>query len=200
MSEYSIMPLAEILEESGESGAEKLLSSFSCPINKDVETFLLNENKAINMERQRVSVTYLVFYKEIFCAYFTLASKIIAIEKGHGISNKTYERITKFGTCDNNICTIPSPLIAQLGKNYTDNRNELIDGDTLLDFALMYIKDVQKLVGGKVVYIECKDEVNLVDFYSRNGFVEFGRRELDPDEIDENDDCKYLLRMLKYLG
>ena len=199
MSEYSIIPLADILDEIGESDTENLLSSFSCPMNKDVETFLRTKSKAISMEQQRVSVTYLVFCDNTFCAYFALASKVITIEKGRSISNKTYERIQKFGACDNDICTIPSPLIAQLGKNYANSNNNLIDGDTLLEMACMYVKEVQKIIGGKVVYIECDDNDKLKNFYNRNGFVEFDRRELDADERQENTDSKYLLRMLKYL-
>lgn len=203
MSEYSVIPLADILDEIGESDTEKLLSSFSCPKNTDVENFLRQPSKAISMEKQRVSVTYLVFCQSgelnAFCGYFTLASKVIAVEKGNGINAKTFDRIRKFGACDSNICTIPSPLIAQLGKNYTNGSNRLIDGDTLLGTACLYVKEAQRLIGGKVVYIECEDKPKLTDFYGRNGFVEFDRRELDADERDDGTDSRYLLRMLKYL-
>ena len=60
------------------------------------------------------------------------------------------------------------------------------------------VKDVQSDLGGKFVYLECEDKEKLIDFYSANGFVDFGKRNLDPDET-EIMHGHYLIQMLKYL-
>jgi hypothetical protein len=108
------------------------------------------------------------------------------------------KRISKFGQYDDELkqYMISSPLIAQLGKN--DEYKGLISGDVLLSYACDTVKQAQALLGGKIVYLECEDKVRLLEFYRNNGFVDFGKREL---EVDEKDDMegKYLIQLLKYL-
>ena len=57
---------------------------------------------------------------------------------------------------------------------------------------------MQEIVGGKIVYLECEDKPRLIDFYSENGFVNFGKRMLDRDETDTLSG-EYLIQMLKYM-
>lgn len=59
------------------------------------------------------------------------------------------------------------------------------------------IAEAQFVLGGKVVYLECEDNEKLKNFYSSNGFVEFGKRKLDRDEKDDLSG-EYLVQMLKY--
>ena len=89
-------------------------------------------------------------------------------------------------------------LIGQLGKNFSNNDNDLITGDKLLEFACQKVKEVQMIAGGKFVYLECEDKQCLKDFYSKNGFINFGKRWLDRDEKDELSG-DYLIEMIKYL-
>ena len=93
---------------------------------------------------------------------------------------------------------LSAPLIAQLGKNYTKGYNKLITGDELLNIACKKVSQIQMDLGGRYVYIECDDIPALVNFYARNGFVEFDKRQLEKDEIDLFT-CKYLIQMLKYI-
>ena len=60
------------------------------------------------------------------------------------------------------------------------------------------VLQAQALLGGRFVYLECEPCVKLIDFYEKNGFVEFGRRYLEPDEADKFTN-KYLIQMLKDL-
>ena len=71
---------------------------------------------------------------------------------------------------------VPVPLIAQLGKN--DQYSELISGEQLLTLACNRVKQAQKIIGGKMVYIECASNPKLHSFYYVNGFTEFGQREV----------------------
>jgi len=108
--------------------------------------------------------------------------------------------MSKFGQFDKTIqrYTISAPLIGQLGKNYANGYNKLITGDELLKLALDKVREMQTIVGGKIVYLECEQKESLIDFYSRNGFVNFGLRALDRDETD-NLSGESLVQMLRYM-
>ena len=58
---------------------------------------------------------------------------------------------------------------------------------------------IQAVLGGKFVYLECEDKDALLNFYGDNGFVIFGKRDLDRDERDRQSG-QYLVQLLKYLG
>lgn len=115
------------------------------------------------------------------------------------MSNTLQKRISKFASYDimNKAYRLSAPLIAQIGKNYSSNFNSLISGDELLKIACDKISEAQKILGGKIVYLECEDCDKLTNFYNVNGFVVFGKRALDRDE--ELLKGKYLLQLLKYI-
>ena len=72
-----------MIDALGESMVVNMLSSFSCPKNKDVENFL--KSKSIIFSKQGISKTHLVFtsYKgePVLIGYFALAPKYIVIKK-----------------------------------------------------------------------------------------------------------------------
>lgn len=88
------------------------------------------------------------------------------------------------------------PLIAQLGRNFNPNLPLSISGSDLLSMALQRVLDVEHLIGGKTVYIECNNQLKLFDFYSAAGFLAFDKRNRQ-GSIDEND---VLVQMLKYFN
>lgn len=202
MTGYIQVNLNNMLRELGEDETKNILSSFICPQNKDVEYFL--KNTAIEFSKQGLAKTHLVFAsykgKPVLVGYFTLAIKSFVLKKS-ALSKSARKKICKFGHYDLSLerYIISAPLIGQLGKNYSNGFNKLITGDELLKMALDKITIVQQQAGGKVVYLECEDKEKLINFYRSNGFVIFGKRTLDNDEID-NLSGKYLIQMLKYMG
>lgn len=202
MQGFVILNLKSIIDQIGEPAAKAVLSNFSCPLNKDVEYFI--RTKAIEFAKQSIAITYLVYtqYKSenALIAYFTLANKFVAIYK-ESLSSGMRRRISKFCQYDPTIkrYTLSAPLIAQLGKNYYNSYDKLITGDELLKIACDKVAESQKIIGGKVVYLECEDKEKLIGFYSTNGFVNFGKRKLDKEETELNDG-DYLVQMLKYLA
>ena len=215
MTGYKLVMLKDLLEELGEDGTKSILSSFSCPLNADVEMFL--RDKAILFEVRRFSSTYLIFASfrnELQLAgYFTLASKHFVIPdkatKSHdsrgkvtGPSKALIKKLKNFGTYDEMLKqhTISAPLIGQLGRNFAsgDGDIKLITGDELLKIACDKVREGQSFFGGRFVYLECEDKPKLIDFYSDNGFVEFGKRNLESDERDLMSG-EYLVQMLKDL-
>ena len=198
---YSLISLKDMISELGESDVKNRLSSFSSPLNSDVEYFI--KNKAVDFAKQSIAPTTLVYtsYKDkpVICGYFTITLKTFTVCK-NDVGSNTFRRLKKFGTYDEDYkcCDIPAPLIAQLSKNFEYDNGKLITGSQLLDFAIQEVKKLQALGGGKVVYIECEDKERLIEFYTKNGFKKFGKRNLDKDERDKLDG-QYLVQMLKYL-
>ena len=202
MTGYKVVNLKMMIEELGEDHTKAVLSQFSCPLNKDVEQFI--RSKAISFANQGWAQTHLVMasYKgePVLVGYFALASKHITISSKifQSRSNGTRKRIAKFASYDPGIKSyiLSAPLIAQLGKNYSNGYNRLITGDEILDIACEKISRIQYDLGGR--FVECEDKAALVDFYSRNGFCEFDHRQLDADETDLLSG-EYLVQLLKYI-
>lgn len=184
MTGYIKVSLSMLIEEIGEDNAKQLLSDFSCPLNNDIERFL--RFKAIEFEKQQLSRTQLIFAsyceKIVLVAYYTLSQKSFNITKA-ALSATLRKKITKYSTYDYVLKSyiLPAPLIAQ--------------GDELLKIACDDVQLVQSIVGGKIAYLECEDCPRLLDFYTSNGFVEFDKRPLDPNETAIKGE--YLVQMLK---
>lgn len=119
MTGYRIVNLAALIEELGEDTAKGILSTFSCPLNPDVEYFL--RQKAIDFATQGWAQTHLVFasyQKEwVLVGYFALASKHITISSEflYKQSKTLKKRISKFASFDSNLKAyiLSAPLIAQ---------------------------------------------------------------------------------------
>ena len=86
-----------------------------------------------------------------------------------------------------------APLIAQLGKNFSNGNDTLISGADLLQLAVNKIQKIQKEIGGRFMYLECEDNEKLLAFYNKHNFKIFGKRILDRDETDIKGD--YLIQM-----
>lgn len=200
MDGFVKVPLKKLMNNIGENGTFEILSDFSCPLNQDIEIFL--KKKAVEFEKQGISATHLVFASfkgdNVLVGYYTLSTKSFNVTKS-AISKSLSKRINKFATYDSDLRSyiLPAPLLAQIGKNFTNGYNKLITGDELLNMAVEDVRMIQQIIGGKVLYLECEDKQCLVDFYSENGFVKFNERKLDRDETGISGE--YLVQMLRYL-
>lgn len=201
MPEYKLINLQDIIEELGENRTKSILSEFICPENLDVQEFI--HSKAIEFSKRGFAKTTLVFWvsadkkEKCLVGYFALSNKNITIKKKN-VSKNIYKKIYQFSdNSEDDTCTIVAILIGQLGKNYKDGNDTIIHGNELLQMAIDKIREAQNIIGGKFVYLECEDKEKLLKFYERNGFISFGKRNLDKDE--DNISGKYLIQMLKYL-
>lgn len=191
--------ILDMLNMYGEAACTEILSTFICPLNIDVADFI--HNKAIEFARQRIAITFLVFREtekgNVLTGYYTLANKFVAVS-ANILSKTLQKRIAKFSQYDASLnrYLISMPLIAQLGRNYSDTaRVYPISGNELLDLACQNIKKVQHIIGGKTAYIECASNPNLREFYSTHDFVPFGERERENGELT---DSPILVQMLRY--
>lgn len=167
-----------------EETIKEVISTFYCSKDPDIESFLKSENKAILFERKSKSRTYMIFDEDgleggtfILLAYFTIAMQTLKVPDGTAASQirKLDGLYAKKGS--EAITEIPSFLIGQLGKN--DKYTGRISGDELLEYAFSVIGKAQGIVGGRVVFIECQDKPQLINFYTKNGFKHFRK---DPED------------------
>lgn len=195
---YKIINLKDIYNTIGETDTKELLKDFECNLNKDVEDFL--KHKAIEFSKQDIAQTFIVTcsYKkeEVIVGYFSIANKGTNIRKTI-LSSSKRKRLLKYAHYehDTKSFVIALPLIGQLGKNFHNNYNKLITGDTLLKMACDKVKEGLNLFGGRFTFLECEDIPELREFYESNGFVCFAKRNLEKDERDKNSG-DYLLQML----
>ena len=194
--EYTAVNIRDYLldnhsEITGEQILINLFSGFSCPLNPNVEKFL--KENAIHFTKKNQSVTYLVFSEKtaILVGYFTLAIKPITVNS-HVLSKKKKKKLLRVGKidADRQEFYLSAYLIAQLGKNYSENANTQITGKQLLEIAITEVKKLQYRAGGVAVFLESENNPKLIQFYTEeNNFKEFGIRK----------DEETLVQMLKLL-
>lgn len=119
LNDYTQIWLRDLIEQLGETQVEKILSTFECPKNNDIEYFI--RNTAVNFTKNQLAPTCLVFvYSEngpILIGYYTITMKTLNLESMN-ISKSLNKKISKFATYNEELHThsVPSPLIAQLRK------------------------------------------------------------------------------------
>ena len=182
--------------ELGEDELIQILSEFSCPMNPDVERFL--KHSSIEFTKKNQSVTYLVFsvVGGRLLGYFTLALKPLTV-RGETVSNTVKRKLLRVSELDekSDTYTMSAYLIAQLGKNYSENDGKMITGAELLELAWDKIKTTQYMFGGMVTFLETENEEKLLSFYRNNRFSQFDTRQTASD-TDESHELVQLLRLL----
>ena len=182
--------------ELGEDELRQILSEFSCPMNPDVERFL--KYSSIEFTKKNQSVTYLVFSVADgkLLGYFTLALKPLTV-RGETVSNTVKRKLLRVSELDkkSDTYTMSAYLIAQLGKNYSENDGKMITGAELLELAWDKIKATQYMFGGMVTFLEAENEEKLLSFYRNNRFSQFDTRQT-ASGTDESHDLVQLLRLL----
>ena len=143
-----VVNILDLLEIMGRETVEKLLRSFSCPLNAEIETFLLK--KSIDFSLQKISITHLVFNeRKELVAYFALSSKPVGINCD-SLSKSLQRKLKRYGiynSCTNSVHS-SAYLIAQFGKNADVITENGIKGDMLMEQVFSSLKDVQHNFGG----------------------------------------------------
>lgn len=122
------------------TSTQEVISSFICPRDTDIESFL--KTKAIRFENASKSRTYLLFDKDAasngelrLLAYFTVALHILFVPIG--FSGNRIKKFDGFSSTvhGKRISEFPCYLIGQIGKNATCNA-DVIAGDVIMDYVL----------------------------------------------------------------
>ena len=159
---YSRFKLSDLLANKSTNQIKKLLKTFVCTKNADVQDFL--HNKAITFERNLRSCTYLYVSNadKSVAAYITLGIKSLLTD------TLSDEAIVFLDGYTNEILSIPCYLIAQLGKS--DICKEKI-GSFLLDDALSIIDKSQDSLKGRFVLIDSVNDDRVINFYKEKSFI-----------------------------
>lgn len=73
-------------------------------------------------------------------------------------------------------------LLAQFGKNYGVENGERINGSEMMKYVNLVLRDIQRRIGGGIVYLDCEDTPKLKNFYAGENFKEFADRFSSEDE------------------
>lgn len=183
MRQFDTINILDMLGAIGEAELQQCLSDFSCPINPEIEQFVLNN--AIEFAKKKLSVTYFVVNGHgKIAAVFTLAHK--AVEIGNtNLSNSKRKKLSRYAILDSesNSYTVSAFLIAQFGKNYAVDEGKGINGNELMDLTFEILKHVQYYVGGGIVYLDCEEIDKVLEFYQSdyNRFKKFGERKSESE-------------------
>ncbi len=188
MRSFETVNILDMIGAIGEVNLKLCLSYFSCPINPEIENFILNN--AIEFAKKKLSVTYFAVNESgKIVAVFTLAHKAIEIGNAN-LSNSKRKKINRYAILDSETgsYTVSAFLIAQFGKNYAVNEGKDISGNELMDLTFEILEKVQQHIGGGIVFLECENKAKLLDFYQseKNGFMPFNER------YSVNDKIKYI--------
>lgn len=168
--------LGDIIDRPEEIVFTEAISNFSCK-DADVEFFL--KHKSIEYEKRNKSRTYLILDEDdlsertlVIVGYFTLSLKVLSFD--NSVSKSKIKAIDGFSK---DVRAVASILIGQFGKDTVAAQN--IKGRDLFDLCLNVIYQIHKLIGGRIVLIECQEISDVVAFYKKSGFVLLQRDEGD---------------------
>lgn len=178
MTDYSVISILDLLESVGENGVTDILSGFSCPKNQEIENFL--HRNALDFSKRKMSITYLVLdEQQRFTGYFTLTHKssLMPTDKLSKTSQKKLAAHARFDEASN-CYDVSAFLVAQFGKNYSVLNGNAISGNHLMDQVFSVLYEVQRLIGGGIVFLECEGNDKLLEFYQNdsNRFKLYGER------------------------
>ena len=119
---------------------------------------------------------------------FTLAHKTIEIPESV-LSKTKRKRIERYVRFNKTLNAYPVSvfLIAQFGKNYALDEKQRISGDLLMKLADKELYDVQHRIGGRLKYLDCEDDIKLIDFYQKKQ-----QFQLFDERISEKDGKRYI--------
>ena len=174
---HEVKNILEMLDSVGEERLKLFLKTFSSPVNPAIENFV--KNRAIDFARKKVSVTYLVtdFDDGQILGCFALTHKAVSIP-GAGLSSSSRRKLERFARLDRAAGDYMASafLIAQFGKNFGVDDGRRIAGSQLMDIVNDVLVNIQRQIGGGIIYLDCEDNEKLQQFYINEKFHKFGER------------------------
>ena len=182
-----VVNILDGIEELGEEVLKADLSYFVSEKNPEIEEFI--REKAIEFAKRKLSITYLIndATDGVILGYFTLAHKSVILS-GEGLSKTFQKKLAVFSRLDKDTgnYVVSAFLLAQLGKNYAVEPDRRMSGKQMMELVNNVLLDVQRRIGGRVLYLDCEDNPKLKNFYFSENFKEF------TDRFSSEDKRKYI--------
>lgn len=173
--DVSLISLSKLISSGDLStgSLRKALHALKCPRDMDVERYL--HQYAITNEKNGSSRTYLVIDKRQLddkkklrvVAYFTLA---ITVTDFSGIDEGNRKDYLGFIPKRSAQDYFAGYLLAQIGRSQ-DYSHEQFDCKELMDEAESRVAEAIDLVGGRVIYLDCKNTPKLISLYEHQGYT-----------------------------
>jgi len=164
LTDYRVTPLRKVMVTHSPEHLSRILSSFSCERDKDVESFL--KEKAIVQEKKQISRTYLIFTTDPLpelVTYFTVAVNSMDVTDLE-CSNELRKKMNI------NRGLAQSYLIGQIGKRDGGQKGL---GEFAISSAVDLITEANVRVGCRLIRLDCKRP--LIKYYTDNGFTLAGK-------------------------
>lgn len=161
--DFSCFSLSEIVDNtSSKNQIKKLLQTFKCNQNLDLQEFLYN--KALLFEKNLRSRTYIYIDNKTkkVVAYFTIA---ISTLYTNCISSEVIRLLDGYR---DDIQSIPCFLIGQLGKS--DLYKDIKIGQFIIEDAIGIIDNAQISLGGRFILLDSINIKEVISFYEDNLF------------------------------
>jgi hypothetical protein len=161
---YKFYSLSYLLNTLNRTKLKKLLKTFKCSLNKDIEFFL--HRNALLFEQKQRSKTYIYLNIDTMevAGYFTIGISCIDVES-FSISTlqKIYDKNHISKKC------LPCYIIGQLGKS---DKYKKVKGTTLLKKSIEIIQEANKLLNSKIIVLDSINYKKVIEFYKEYGFFE----------------------------
>jgi hypothetical protein len=160
---FSRFSLYEIIKNtSSNRKVKKLLQTFHCNLNIDLQDFL--HNKAITFQKNLRASSYLYInnHTQEVQAYFTITISTLHTQ---GISPQVIKTLDGY---KDNTASIPCFLIGQLGKSDVFKDKKI--GKHLLNDAIEIINKSQNSLGGRFILLDAINHEQVIKFYKNNAF------------------------------
>ena len=171
MREYIIFSLGDLIKGGyTEKGLSPFFNDFTCEREKDLEIFL--RNKAITYDNSNLGKTSLIIDKDSFdqgkldvMAFFTIGQTSVDIG---ALSNNKKKKLLGSVHGRDKLLSYQAYLIGQLGRSDMYTTDD-ISGETILNECYAEIRKVQRIVGGRLLLLECREHMFEL-FYQKKGF------------------------------
>lgn len=157
-----IQALSDALKNIDIDSLKLVLKKYKCDKDEDIETFLVNF--AIDYELKNVARTFLIMSEEhpgIILGYFSIGLNVMQFDLEQEVGD-AYEGINLY---ENGFR--PIYKLFMIGKNSAYNLKFKMS-DIFKTTILSYLKKVQDIVGGDLIYIDCVPE--LKNYYEKLDF------------------------------
>jgi len=143
---------------------KKLIKTFKCQINNDVEIFL--HHKALLFEELGRSRTYIFWDIENnkVAGYFSIAMSVIDIKD---LDPQFIETLAGQKLKNINDFDLPCYLIGQLGKS---DEYKNLEGVIILKKAIQILNVIHEILNGRFILLDSINDKKVIKFYEENGF------------------------------